>query len=153
MNDTIQFYRANEIPYGVFGNFDTKHPITLKGKVWPSTEHYFQAQKFAGTKYEEAVRLTAKPRDAAAMGRDRSLPLRSDWEQVKDNVMRESVMAKFTQYPDLGQLLMDTGTAELVEHTTNDSYWADGGDGTGKNMLGKILMEVRIDLRIKQAGV
>ena len=149
----ILFYRTNEVPYGVLGNFDTKHPIQLKGKEWPSTEHYFQAQKFSGTEYEEAVRLTSKPRDAAAMGRDRSLPLRADWEQVKDNVMREAVRAKFTQYPELGQLLMDTGTAELVEHTTNDSYWADGGNGTGKNMLGKILMEIRIDLRIKQAGV
>jgi ribA/ribD-fused uncharacterized protein len=149
----ILFYRANEIPYGVFGNFDSKHPIYLDGKIWPSTEHYFQAQKFAGTEYEDAVRMTPKPRDAAAMGRDRNLPLRADWEQVKDTIMREAVRAKFNQYPDLGQLLLDTGTAELVEHTTNDSYWADGGDGSGKNMLGKILMEVRIDLRIKQAGV
>ena len=61
----ILFYRANEVPYGVLGNFDTKHPITLKGKSWKSTEHYFQAQKFVGTEHEEKVRLTEKPRDAA----------------------------------------------------------------------------------------
>ena len=144
----ILFYRANEVPYGIFGNFDTKHPITLKGKVWPSTEHYFQAQKFAGTEYEEKVRLTEKPRDAAAMGRDRLLPLRKDWEQVKDDVMREAVRAKFTQYKDLRNILVETYDDELIEHTTNDNYWADGGDGSGKNMLGKILMEIRKELTI-----
>lgn len=143
MSERILFYRANEVPYGPFSNFDTKHPITLKGKVWPSTEHYFQAQKFVDTEHEEAVRLTSKPRDAAAMGRDRSLPLRPDWETVKDDVMRDAIRAKFTQHNDMKALLLGTGTAELIEHTTNDSYWADGGDGSGKNMLGKILMEIR----------
>jgi N-glycosidase YbiA len=144
--DKILFYRANEIPYGVFSNFDTKHPITLKGLVWLTTEHYFQAQKFPGTQYEEQIRLAPKPRIAADMGRDREHPLRQDWETVKDDVMRDAIRAKFTQHADAREILMTTGDAELVEHTTNDSYWADGGDGSGKNMLGKILMEIRKEL-------
>lgn len=148
MKTKIFFYRANEVPYGVLGNFDTKHPITMNGVKWPSTEHYFQAQKFVGTGHVEAVRQADKPRDAAAMGRDRSRPLRKDWETVKDDIMREAVRAKFTQYPELRYILIETGDAELIEHTSNDSYWADGGDGTGKNMLGKILMDIREELRI-----
>lgn len=143
----ILFYRSNEIPYGVLGNFDRHHPITIDGKVWPSTEHYFQAMKFVGTPHEEEVRNAARPMDAANMGRDRNRPLRKDWEEVKDDVMRTAVRAKFTQYPELTDLLLGTGNAELIEHTTNDSYWADGGDGSGKNMLGKILMEVRSELK------
>lgn len=146
MNE-IKFYNQTEVPYGVFSNFDRKHPITLKGKIWPSTEHYFQAQKFVDTIYEETVRNTRTPRDAAAMGRDRTLPLRADWETVKDDVMREAIRAKFTQYPDLRCILIETGDATLIEHTTNDNYWGDGGDGSGKNMLGKILMEIREELR------
>jgi predicted NAD-dependent protein-ADP-ribosyltransferase YbiA (DUF1768 family) len=43
-------------------------------------------------------------------------------------------------------LLLSTGDAKLIEHTTNDSCWADGGDGSGKNMLGQILIEVRKQL-------
>lgn len=147
MSEKILFYRANEVPYGPFSNFDIQHPITLQGKLWRSTEHYFQAQKFVGTPHEEAVRMADKPREAAAMGRDRNRPLRADWETVKDGIMREAVRAKFTQHGDCLSLLLNTGDAELVEHTTNDYYWADGGDGTGKNMLGKILMEVREELR------
>jgi ribA/ribD-fused uncharacterized protein len=58
------------------------------------------------------------------MGRDRSKPLRSDWEAVKDDVMREAVWAKFSQHAKLREILLGTGEAVLVEHTTNDSYWA-----------------------------
>lgn len=145
MNDTINFYRTVEA-YGFMSNF-SRHPVVLKGKIWPTSEHYFQAQKFEGTVHEENVRLTKSPTDAAAMGRDRKLPLRTDWEQVKDDIMREVVCAKFTQHRDLGQYLLNTGDAVLVEHTKNDSYWGDGGDGNGKNMLGTILMEIRKELK------
>lgn len=81
------------------------------------------------------------------MGRSRKRPLRNDWESVKDLIMRQAVLAKFTQHDDLRELLLATGDAKLVEQTTNDSYWGDGGDGRGKNMLGRILMEVREQLR------
>ncbi len=83
----------------------------------------------------------------ANKGRDRSLPLRKDWESVKDNIMREVVYAKFTQHDHLKKTLLETGDAKLIEHTANDSYWADGGNGKGKNMLGIILMEVREKIR------
>ena len=81
------------------------------------------------------------------MGRDRAKPLRADWESVKDDIMREAVRAKFTQHADLRSLLLSTGDSTLVEHTTKDSYWADAGDGSGKNRLGEILMEIRVELR------
>ena len=61
--------------------------------------------------------------------------------------MGEVLRAKFTQHPQLRSLLLSTGDAELVEHTANDNYWADGGDGSGKNRLGQLLMELRSELR------
>ena len=61
--------------------------------------------------------------------------------------MLEALQAKFTQHPELRDVLLATGDANLVEHTDNDAYWADGGDGSGKNMLGKLLMRVREQLR------
>jgi ribA/ribD-fused uncharacterized protein len=141
----ILFYRVNE-PYGEFSNF-SPHPIKVNGKRWPTVEHYFQAQKFAGTEHEEAIRQLNSPMIAARTGRSRKLPLRKDWESAKDNIMREALHAKFTQHPQLQSLLLETGDAVLVEHTTNDRYWADGGDGTGKNRLGLLLMELRATLR------
>ncbi len=57
--------------------------------------------------------------------------------------MKNVIIAKFTQHEDLKKKLLDTGDYKLVEHTKNDNIWGDGGDGTGKNLLGKCLMEVR----------
>ncbi len=137
----IHFYRVDD-PYGFFSNFSA-HPVWIDGLRWPTTEHYFQAQKFAGTPDAEAIRGAASPMQAAKMGRDRMRKLRSDWETVKLEVMREALRAKFTQHPDLRAALLATGDARLVEHTGNDRFWGDGGDGQGQNWLGKLLMELR----------
>lgn len=141
----IKFY-TTKAAYGCFSNF-SRHEVKLKGKTWPTSEHYYQAQKFAGTHYESDVRKAPNPKEAARMGRDKKNPLRKDWEQVKLDIMREVVYAKFTQHEELKQILLDTGDETLVEHTENDSYWADGGDGSGKNWLGVILMETRNRIR------
>jgi ribA/ribD-fused uncharacterized protein len=141
----IHFY-STKGDYGPFSNFSA-HRLFLKGKTWRTSEHYFQAQKFAGTEHEEELRMVESPMVVARMGRSRKRPLRKDWDAVKDDIMREAVMAKFTQNKELKALLLSTGDTTLVEHTANDSYWADGGDGTGKNMLGIILMEVREKLK------
>lgn len=61
--------------------------------------------------------------------------------------MYDACLAKFSQHADLKQLLLDTGEAVIIEHTKNDNYWGDGGDGTGRNQLGKTLMRVRDTLR------
>ena len=144
----ILFYRVSD-PFGEFSNF-SPHGFELRGKRWPTSEHYFQAQKFAGTEHEEAVRLAKSPMIAARMGRSRQRPLRTDWETEKENIMREALKAKFTQNPSLRSLLLGTGEAELVEHTTNDRYWGDGGDGRGKNRLGILLVELRQQMKKEQ---
>ncbi|GAA5505507.1 NADAR family protein [Novipirellula caenicola] len=143
--NVIHFYSVND-EYGEFSNF-AAYSIKLKGKRWPTSEHYFQAQKFQHDGHREEVRKAKTPMIAARLGRDRKKKLRRDWESIKDNVMRDAVMAKFTQHDDLRERLLATGNAKLVERTANDDYWGDGGDGSGKNMLGRILMEVREKLR------
>ncbi|CAF0861517.1 unnamed protein product [Didymodactylos carnosus] len=142
----IHFYRRNE-PYGEFSNF-YQAPIQLDGFTWPTTEHYFQAQKFVSDDYHyKRVLQLATPREAFSYVRTYKSAVRSDWSGVKDGVMLKACMAKFEQHPKLKSLLLSTGDRVLVEHTTNDSYWGDGGDGTGRNQLGITLMEVRKALR------
>lgn len=145
---TIYFYSARENPYGCFSNF-SPHGVELDGQWWPTVEHYFQAQKFAGTSFTEKVRMASSPKQAAEIGRDRKLPLRPDWEQVKDDVMRRAVLRKFETHAAIRQILLDTGDEEIVENTSYDYYWGCGTNGDGKNMLGQILMEVRTLLREK----
>jgi len=143
--DVIRFYRLAD-PYGEFSNF-AGYPIELNGRVWPTSEHYFQAQKFVEAVYQEEIRRAATPMIAARLGRSRQRPLREDWESVKEPIMREALLAKFTQHDDLRAQLLATGNAQLIEHTSNDAYWGDGGDGSGKNRLGQLLMELRAELQ------
>jgi hypothetical protein len=142
---TISFYSTREA-YGNFSNF-SRHGFVLDELWWPTSEHYFQAQKFAGTAHAETVRAARTPKEAAELGRDRRRPLRADWEQVKDDVMRAAVQAKFHAHAELRAELLATGDAELVENAPGDYYWRCGADGSGKNMLGRILMELRAELR------
>lgn len=143
--DEIKF-RSIKDEYGFLSNF-YKSPLILNDCEWPTSEHYFQAQKFAGTKYETAIRHCKNAMYAANMGHNRSLPLRSDWEQVKNEIMYNAVKAKFLQNKYIKEKLLSTGDSTLVEHTNNNWYWGDGGNGQGKNILGKILMKVREELR------
>lgn len=144
-SNAIQFYSTSG-EHGYLSNF-ARFPIALEGKRWPTSEHYFQAQKFLKQEYREQIRSAPTPARAAELGRSRKLPLRRDWESVKVDVMRVALLAKFTQHADLRDRLLATGEARLVEHTENDAYWGDGGDGSGKNMLGRLLVEVREQLR------
>src|SRR5580698_6903386 len=108
--------------YGAFSNF-AAFPFALQGCTWPTSEHYFQAQKFFDQAYGEPIRLVASPMIAARMGRSRAVPIREDWEAVQDEVMRTALRAKFASHAQLQQLLLGSGTEELVEATTTDLYW------------------------------
>ena len=141
----IKFYSVNET-YGEFSNF-ALYPIKLKGKIWPTTEHYFQAQKFVGKSHEEKIRKAKSPMQAAQLGRNRKIKIKKNWDNIKENVMYEALKAKFTQYKELTILLVETEDNILIEHTELDNYWGDGGNGTGKNRLGKLLMRLRSKLK------
>ena len=143
--DRIEFYAVNQ-PYGYFSNFSL-HPIRIKGKYYATVEHFFQSQKFKGKDWEVKIIKALTPMKAAEMGRTRKKRIVDNWDRKKDNIMFEGVLAKFEQNTDLKTLLLNTGDAEIIEHCYEDSYWGDGGDGKGKNKLGKILMKVRTILR------
>lgn len=139
----IYFYVPTDT-HGYLSNF-SRHGFGIAGVYWPTVEHHFQAQKAAGTQYEERIRRAYTPKDAKRMGR--AVPLRPDWDAVKDDVMRRAVEAKFAAHEDLVDRLLATGDEELIEAAPGDYYWGAGGDGTGLNKLGHILMAVRAELR------
>ena len=146
---TIYFYKVHG-PYGCFSNF-SPHDIVMGQLRWPTSEHYYQAQKFIGTEYQpvicEKIRQAPTPEDAAALGRDRSRVIRSDWDQAKCQVMYEAVKTKFSKHPKIKAVLLDTGREDIIEDSPTDYYWGCGEDKSGENHLGKILMRVREELR------
>ncbi|WP_250125395.1 NADAR domain-containing protein [Chroococcidiopsis sp. CCMEE 29] len=149
---TIYFYKVNE-PYGCFSNF-SPHGIDLQGIHWATVEHYYQAQKFVETTDAAlipVIHAAQTPEQAAALGRDRTRQVRSDWEQVKTAVMREAVLKKFLTHTDIQAILISTGDQLIVENSPKDYFWGCGRDKTGNNHLGKILMSVRQEIRQRLA--
>lgn len=118
--------------------------VSYEGLTYQNTEAAFQAQK----SLDPAVRAEFTGLSAAsAKHKGRKVNLRKDWEQVKDQLMYEICLAKFTQHADLAALLLQTGDEELVEgNNWNDRYWGVSR-GSGRNQLGKTLMRIREELR------
>lgn len=124
-------------------------PVKYQGMFFTNNEAAFQGAKVIGTK-QESQRLSFTSliaRDAKHKGRH--VLLRSDWEKVKDQVMYDIVLDKFTRNQDLRDKLLATKNAELIEgNTWHDTYWGyDITKKRGQNKLGKILMQVRQQLR------
>jgi adenylate cyclase len=141
----IRFFSKSET-HSEFSNF-APYPIEVDGATWPSTEHYYQAQKFADPALQEKIRAAKKPviaKSLSAKYRDRA---REDWGVVKDAVMERAVRCKFTQHAELRRLLLSTGDQNLAEAAPNDYYWGIGKEGTGENRLGLLLMRLRTELR------
>jgi ribA/ribD-fused uncharacterized protein len=129
--------------YGFLSNF---HPSTIyvEGKSYPTVEHAIQAHKTLDEKSRDLIRRAKTPGEAKKMGR--AVLLREDWEQVKVDLMRDFVRKKF-ENPFLRPHLLATEDAELIEgNTWNDRFWGVCR-GSGQNWLGKILMEIREEIR------
>lgn len=146
------FFWENEDEYGCFSNF---YPslILVDGKEWATVEHYFQAQKTELPELREEVRCAATPLAAKRLGR--KLEIRGDWEELKYAVMCHGLRKKFDQHPDLKKVLVGTGDAEIYEDSPFDKIWGTGqrgGVGTGQNLLGKALMQIREEYRSEHKG-
>lgn len=132
--------------YGFLSNFFAAE-MDIESCIYPTNEHYFQSQKFVGTQDEIDIINLQTPALAASEGKNRNRPLRSDWEQVKEEAMLTGLRAKFTQNFILREKLLATGEEELIENSPYDYYWGIGAKETGKNRLGILLMQVRNELR------
>ncbi len=147
MAQPIYFYAKTDAYYEL-SNF-APYGFEADGVYWPSVEHYYQAQKFAGPEYaafRERIRGSRTPGEAKKLGRTRQVPIRDDWDRVRDAIMLHALRLKF-RHPSLRQLLLGTGRRPLVEASPYDGYWGAGPAGQGQNRLGQLLMQVRAELR------
>jgi ribA/ribD-fused uncharacterized protein len=145
--NTIYFY-GHTLPYYEFSNFYYRD-IVIDNQIYKTVEHYYQSNKFLPNHPEIAdlIRSAKTPGECFKLSRKYCKYVTADWHETKKHeIMKQALLAKFTQHSDLKTILINTGDKILVEHTTKDKEWADGGDGTGKNLLGKYLMELRTAL-------
>ena len=138
MTEEINFW-TTRCEYGWMSNF-YRAGLDIEGVHYPTVEHFYQSSKCTDTADWVAIRDAATPAEAKRLGQTASM--RWDWERVKVRVMRKALRAKFSQNPALGRMLVATGDAVIHEDSPTDLFWGK----LGKDMLGKLLMEVRDEL-------
>jgi ribA/ribD-fused uncharacterized protein len=141
----IQFFSQSET-HREFSNF-APFGIDLDGAWWPTVENYYQAQKFTDPDLRQSIRQAEQPIIAKTLADENKAAIRPDWDAVKDAVMYRAVRRKFELHPALRTMLLATGDEELAEANPADSYWGIGGDGSGRNELGKIMIRIRAELQ------
>lgn len=153
--------------WGFLSNF---YPavVYLDGVAYASVEHAYQAAKTLDLKRREILSLDFNPRltaaKAKAIGR-KIKPLRENWDEIKNGIMRELLIQKFS-HPALRDKLLSTLDMELVE----GNWWHDVHFGVcfsefrgrlcdygphepiGDNWLGRLLMEVRVLVTLPPSG-
>ena len=143
-----------ENEYAFLSNFFPSRIFTPEQDIAESVEHYFQAEKT--NNYLEYIEVLHANTPGQAKRLGRKLTLRPDWEEVKDKVMYNALKQKFA-IPELKKLLLATGDAELEEGTWwHDNYWGNCycekcKNIQGKNMLGKLLMKIREEIKNEEA--
>lgn len=138
----IYFYKPYSTgPTAGMSNFSI-HSVHIEGLgTFPTAEAAFHAHKEPDNeKYIKKQENSFSPRLSKKLGRE--CKLREDWDEVKDDVMMTVITAKFLQHDSIRENLLSTGLRPIIERGPDD-YWGDGKDGSGKNMMGKLLVRLR----------
>lgn len=129
--------------YAFLSNYSPS-PFRIDYVLFPTMEHYFQANKADNQNDYLHIAYAPTPGEAKRLGR--KIQLRPDWEEIKDKVMLTGLRKKFAD-PKLRKLLLATGDEELIEgNYWGDTYWGVC-NGVGQNKLGKLLMQVREEIK------
>ncbi|HMO14895.1 MAG TPA: NADAR family protein [Pirellulaceae bacterium] len=165
-DNRILFFNRDRESFGFLSNYH-EASIEIEGVNYRSTEFYYQAQKSHDPEFKEAIQNAKNADHAKGIGADpqrsrkarkrswfhgRLEAMRPDWNDVKLTVMEVAVRAKFKQNPELAEMLLATGDAIIVEDSKHDPFWGIGRDGMGTNWMGRLLMQVREELRESRAS-
>ncbi|KAH8118817.1 DUF1768-domain-containing protein [Phellopilus nigrolimitatus] len=125
------------------------HRVLYGEKLYPSAAHLLEAHKYLGVREDLAERVRGARDLPELNGLAAGLQhhARRDWEHVILDKMEDVLYRKFMQHPDLRDLLLNTGVADLVYAEAADSFWGEGPLGQGANELGRALVRVRERLR------
>lgn len=150
MQKEIRFWGKNS-KYFEFTNFYMRS-IQIDNILWPSSEHYYQANKFIQKEIINEILSQKYPMAVYKLANvTYKNNIRENWNEIKIDVMRKVLREKFSQHEDLKKLLLETDDDILIENSPYDSFWGVGGFGNKyiegtNNWLGKILMDIRKEL-------
>lgn len=146
--DTHVFFYEQD--FYVLSNFSA-FQIIWYGWIFPTSEHAYHWEKFKDTDFKIAKRIldARSAHEAFKLAEKYKEFRRPDWDDVKREIMKEILIEKVDQHEYVKRKLIDTGDRALVEDSWRDSVWGWGPDQKGQNLLGKIWMEIREELKEK----
>lgn len=150
IKDCVTFSKTKEA-FGGFSNMSMEYSLEVPGVVFPSSEHFYQCMKYVDQ--PEVQKEILGERNPLLMKnkqkRHRAL-IRKDWDELKEIIMEVTVQLKLvTHWVKFGNLLLESGTKEIVEMSKKDSFWgmipqvSDSAVLVGENKLGGILSRFR----------
>lgn len=146
----VFFYEHEFYPLSNFSAFR----LLWKGTDFDTSEHAYQFEKFQhaeGVMVGEAITQARSAHHAFSIARAHADRVRPDWNDVRVDIMRDILRAKLDQHEYIRRKLLQTGGRSLVENSWRDDFWGWGPNHLGKNMLGRLWMEIRAELRQRTA--
>lgn len=156
---TICFYEQD---FYVLSNFSAFH-LQWRGRDFDTSEAAYHWERFAtgqegqspaigsrARRIADDIRFAPSAHEAFKMAQTHKVFQRRDWDAIKVGVMREIIRAKANQHEYVRRKLLESGNRTLIENSWRDDFWGWGPNRDGQNMLGKLWMEVRAELRAIQ---
>lgn len=152
-DEVISFRKTNE-KYGHLSNMAPTYPLIINGIEIKSVEALYQALRFPNNPEIQRMIIAENSPMTAKM---KSKPFRNftrpDWKKVRVSIMKWSLRVKlFYHYERFSKLLLSTEGKPIVEDSRKDDFWGailtdDGSLFVGCNVLGRLLMELREDIK------
>lgn len=121
------------------------HEVEIDGVEYKTAEHAYQSLRMR-LEYRKLVEVTSSPMDAWRKAQEAKSLGHLDETVDKDELMEKIFRAKLAQHSDIKEILLETGTSELLKVWPTDYYWGIGVDGSGENLMGKLWMKLRAEL-------
>jgi ribA/ribD-fused uncharacterized protein len=143
--ERVCFYEQD---FYVLSNFSAFN-VGIFGRDFQTSEHAYHWKKFneVNSVIANQVRHARSAHLAFKIAERHKAERRQDWDGVKVDIMRQILRAKVAQHDYVQRKLLATGTRELVENSWRDDFWGWGPNQDGQNMLGRLWMELREELR------
>lgn len=142
----VFFYEQD---FYVLSNFSSFR-LLWKGIDFDTSEAAYHWEKFpdeAARHVRSEILGARSAHEAFKIAEKNVAAYRVDWREVRVDLMRDILRAKVSQHEYVRRKLLATGNRELIEDAWRDSFWGWGPNRDGQNMLGKLWMEIREEIR------
>ena len=142
----IFFY---EHEFYIFSNYSS-FMLEWKGTLYPTSEHAYHSEKFEDGQLKEQIKNCRSAHDSQKFANAHVAERRADWDSIKLSIMKQILHAKVAQHPYIKKKLIESDDRELIENSWRDDFWGWGPNKDGANHLGKLWMEVRSEVVLRQ---